>query len=102
MMLEKMEIGERIRVDEQRELREKIEGTLSKLHELKARVAELKRKCEELRLIELERFERVAENMLQCDKCGRALDPEERVVIKDANGEERRHYHKECFQTLFK
>jgi septal ring factor EnvC (AmiA/AmiB activator) len=101
-MLDKTEIGERIRENEQRELREKIEGTLCKLHELKERVAELKRKCEELRKIESERFERVAENVLQCDKCGHALDPEEQVVIKNAKGEERRHYHKECFQTLFK
>jgi ribosomal protein L37AE/L43A len=101
-MLEKMEIGERIREDEQRELREKIEGTLCKLHELKERVAELKRKCEELRKMESERFERIAENVLRCDKCGHALDPAEQVVIKDGNGKERKHYDKECFQTLFK
>jgi len=102
-MLEKMETGEHIRrEDEQQEIKEKIESTLYKLQELKERVAELKRKCEELRRMESERLEKTAENVLQCDKCGHALDPAEQVIIRDANGEERRHYHKECFKTLFK
>ncbi len=101
-MLEKMEIGRSTRQEEPYEIREKIESALCKLQELKERVAELKRKCEELRSIESERIEITAKKFSQCDKCGHALDPEEQVVIRDGNGEERRHYHKKCFQTLFK
>jgi uncharacterized coiled-coil DUF342 family protein len=101
-MLEKMEIGEHIRQNEQHEIKEKIESTLYKLQELKERVAELKRKCEELRRMESERLEKITENVLKCDKCGHALDPVSAVVIRDANGEERRHYHQGCFKTLFK
>lgn len=100
-MLEKMEIGEHVR-EEPYEIKETIENTLCKLQELKGRVAELKRKVEELRKTESERIENAAERMSLCDKCGHALDPEEQVVVRDSNGEERRHYHKECFQTLFK
>jgi cell shape-determining protein MreC len=101
-MLEKMEIGEHIRQEEQYELKEKVEGALCKLRELKERVAELKRKCEDLRRMETERIEVAAQNVSRCDKCGHSLDPDEQVVIRDTNGEERRHYHRKCFQTLFK
>jgi cell shape-determining protein MreC len=100
-MLEKMEIGEHVH-EESYELKEKIENTLCKLQELKGRVAELKRKVEELRRMESERIENAAEKISFCDKCGHVLDSEEQVVVRDSNGEERRHYHKECFQTLFK
>jgi hypothetical protein len=101
-MLEKMEIGEHTRLEAQYEAMEKIESTLYKLQELKERVAELKRKCEELRRIESERIEFAAKNVSRCDKCKHSVDPEEQVVVRDGNGEERRHYHKKCFQALFK
>jgi hypothetical protein len=97
----KMEIGEHVHQN-QYEIKEKIENTLCKLQELKGRVAELKHKCEELRRIESERIECIAEKMSLCDKCGHALDPDEQVIVRDSKGEERRHFHKECFQTLFK
>jgi len=101
-MLEKMEIGRSTRQEESYEMKEKIESALCKLQELKERVAELKRKCEELRRMELDRIEANAKKMAKCDNCGTSLDPAEQVVIRDGNGEERRHYHKKCFQTLFK
>jgi hypothetical protein len=102
-MLEKTEIGEHTDQDEETDIREKIEITMRRLQELKGRVAELKRKCEELRQIESERTEQKGtENALRCDKCGHPLDPEQQVAVKDSDGAERSHYHKECFQTLFK
>ncbi|MGA3193002.1 MAG: hypothetical protein ABSD73_10910 [Candidatus Bathyarchaeia archaeon] len=102
-MLEKTEIGEHTDEDEEADIREKIEITMRRLQELKGRVAELKRKCEELRQMGSERTEdEDAESTLRCDKCGRALDPEQQVAVKDSDGVERSHYHKECFQTLFK
>lgn len=100
-MLEKMEIGEHVQ-EEQYEIKEKIENTLCKLQELKGRIAELKHKVEELRKMEFERTECAAESMPHCDKCGHALDSENQVVVRDSNGEERRHYHMGCFKTLFK
>jgi len=101
-MLEKMEIGEHTRLETQYEVREKIESALYTLQELKERVAVLKRKCEELRRIESERIEFAAKNVSRCDKCRHSLDPEEQVVVRDGNGEERRHYHRKCFETLLK
>jgi len=102
-MLKKMEIGEHMSGEGgQQEIRQKIESTLNKLQELKARVAELKRRCEELRTMESQRLEKAALNVVRCDKCGHTLDPATAVVIRDANGEERRHYHQGCFKTLFK
>jgi hypothetical protein len=101
-MLEKMEIGEHTRLEAQYEVKAKIESALYKLQELKERVAVLKRKCEELRRMESERIEVAAKNVSRCDKCGQSLNPDEQVVIRDGNGEERRHYHKKCFQALFK
>lgn len=102
-MLKKPEIGEHTDQDEETDIREKIEITLRRLQELKGRVAELKRRCEELRQMESEHTEQEGvENTLRCDKCGRALDPEQQVAVKDSDGVERSHYHKECFQTLFK
>ena len=100
-MLERMEIGEHVNQDEQRELKERVEATLTKLRELRERVAELKRRCEEYREIEAQRLIK-PQSRLRCDKCGHALDSEEGVVIKDANGEAKSHYHKVCFQALFK
>lgn len=101
-MLEKMEIGEQSRGEEQAEIREKIEGALCKLQELKQRIAELKRKCEELRRLESTRIESVAKKASRCDECGHAVDSNEQVIVRDSNGEERRHYHRLCFQALFK
>jgi phage shock protein A len=102
-MLKKLEIGERSHEDEKSDIREKIEVTLRRLQELKERVAELKRKCEELRLMESHCKEQEdMDNTLRCDKCGRAMDAAQQVTVKDSNGVERKHYHKECFQTLFK
>jgi TolA-binding protein len=102
-MMKKVEIGERTDEDEETDIREKIEITMRRLQELKGRVAELKRRCEELRQMESQHMEQEnMENVLRCDKCGRALDPEQQVAVKDSDGVERSHYHKECFQTLFK
>jgi len=102
-MLKKTEIGEHADQDEETDIREKIEITMRRLQELKGRVAELKRRCEEFRQTEPQHTEQKAvENTLRCDKCGRALDPEQQVAVKDSDGVERNHYHKECFQTLFK
>jgi hypothetical protein len=102
-MLRKPETGEHSDQDEQSDVREKIEVTLLRLQELKERVAELKRRCEEFRRIESIRTEREdVQSTLRCDRCGRALDPDQQVSVKDSNGVERRHYHKRCFQTLFK
>jgi hypothetical protein len=102
-MLKKTEIGEPTDQDEETDLREKIEITLRRLQELKERVAELKRRCEELRQMESEHtVQEAVENTLRCDKCGRSLDPEQQVAVKDSDGVERSHYHKQCFQTLFK
>jgi hypothetical protein len=105
-MLKRTEIGEHTDIDEETDLKEKIEITLRRLQELKERVAELKRRCEELRQMESEHSEhteqKAVENKLRCDKCGHALDPEQQVAVKDSEGVERSHYHKECFQTLFK
>jgi len=83
------------------ELKERVEATLTKLRELRERVAELKRRCEEFREMEAQRLER-PESRLRCDKCGNALDSEDEVVVKDANGEAKSRYHKACFQALFK
>lgn len=100
-MLERMEIGEHVNQDEQVELKERVEATLTKLRELRERVAELKRRCEEFREMEAQRLKK-PESKLRCDKCGHALDSEDGVVIKDANGEAKSRYHKTCFQALFK
>jgi len=102
-MLKKMEIGEHIEMDEEMDLREKIETTMRRLQELKERVAELKRRCEELRQLESQhKVQEAIDNTLRCDKCGHTLDPEQQVAVKDSDGVERSHYHKECFQTLLK
>jgi len=102
-MLKKLEIGELSHEDEESDIREKIEVTLRRLQELKERVAELKRKCEELRLMESQRTEQYdVDNRLRCDKCGRAVDAAQQVAVKDSEGVARKHYHKKCFQTLFK
>jgi len=100
-MLERMETGEHVNQEDQDDLKERVEATLYKLRELRERVAELKRKCEEFREMEAQRFEN-PKNTLKCDKCRHKLNPDDEVVVKDANGEERSHYHKECFQELFK
>lgn len=100
-MWEKTEIGEHVH-EQPYEMKEKIENTLCKLQELKERVEELKRKCKELRRMESERIECIAKKMSLCDKCGQTLDLAEQVIFRDPKGEERRHYHKECFQKLLK
>jgi len=100
-MLRKIEIEEHVQ-DDQVEVKEKIESALCTLQELRGRIAELKRKCEELRRMESQRPETMAVDATRCDKCGHPVDTEDQVVVRDSNGEERRHYHNKCFQTLLK
>lgn len=100
-MLERMEIGEHPEQNDQTDLKERVDATLYRLRELRERVAELKRKCEEFREMEAKRFENL-EDTLKCDKCGRKLDPDRTVVVKDGNGKERKHYHTACFREFFK
>ncbi len=101
-MLEKMDIAGHKRPEAQFEMKEKIESTLYRLEELKQKVTELKHTCEELRNIESERIELAAKNVSRCDKCRHSIDLEEQVLVRDNNGNERRHYHRKCFQALFK
>ncbi len=101
-MLEKMDIAGHTRPEAQYEMKEKIESTLYRLEELKQKVTELKHTCEELRRIESERIVLAAKNVSRCDRCSHSIDLEEQVVVRDNNGNERRHYHKKCFQALFK
>jgi hypothetical protein len=100
-MLKSMEIGEQVNQTDQTELKERVEATLCRLRELRERVAELKRRCEDLRAMEAKRVEK-CNNKTKCDKCGRVLEDEEGVVVKDGNGEEKSRYHKACFEALFK
>lgn len=108
-MCEKKEIGEQINRYEQSDIKEKMEITMHRLQELKERVSELKRRCEEFRNMEWkvqhERMNSLLEgkyNLVRCDKCRRALDPDQHVVFKGSDGAELSHYHRKCFQTLFK
>ena len=81
------------------ELGEEIESIICRLHELKDRVAQLRRKCEEFRNTVLEIKLEQTRNT-RCNRCGHVLDPDQGVVVKGSDGLARVCYHIKCFQAL--
>ena len=82
------------------ELSKRIERALHRLHQMKERVAQLKRKCEELKGMEWGPGSEHIQNS-HCNKCGRVLDPDQEVVVKGSDGTIRIYYHRKCVQALF-
>lgn len=96
-MFKKGEVQEQSCQYEQLNAREEVEATLRKLQMLKSRISELRSQCEELRRMRLE----TEESALLCSECGEAIEPGQEIVVKDSEGAEKRHYHKECFKLLW-
>ena len=84
--------------DRNRKMVDKIEVTISRLRMLKDHISELKQHFEELREIQLTD----ESDMPLCNKCGLKIEPNYKVVVKNSDGEERSHYHEECFKNLLK
>jgi hypothetical protein len=96
-MFKKTEIGEQSCQYEQSSVRQEVETTLRKLRVLRNRISELRNQCEELRKLSSQ----AKENALLCSQCGDAIEPGQEIVVKDSEGTEKRHYHKDCFRLLW-
>lgn len=83
--------------DEQLLAKEKIRDLLVKLQILKDEVSELRLCCEELKK------QHLPENykMLVCSECGKPIEKGQEIIVRDAAGREWKHYHKDCFKSLW-
>ncbi len=70
--------------------------TLNRLLVLKNHIMELKSQCEELRTM----LSETVEQDPLCSVCGKHIEPDQEITIKDSDGTEKRRYHKECFHSL--
>jgi hypothetical protein len=96
-MFDRTKKSEEINGEGQLDAKERIEITLVKLHALKEKISELRLQCEELRKKRSEN----KQSGLSCAECGKPIEPNQEIEIKDSNGTTMRSYHKECFEGLW-
>lgn len=79
------------------ERKEKVEATLARLKSLKCQVSELRAQCEALKKLESEKKEG-----LKCRECGKVVDQDQEVTLKDSFGKVKGYFHKECFTEIWR
>jgi hypothetical protein len=77
------------------ERKEKVEAALIRLKSLKWRISELRAQCEAFKLGS-EKQEGFA-----CNECGKLIERDEEVTLKDSFGNVKSRYHKECFKAIW-
>jgi hypothetical protein len=97
-MLEKVELRDPPRTNQQILTKEKAEVVLQRLQALKSKVSVLRLHCEELKKLLLEEH---SEEPL-CQECGTPIEPGLEIVIKDSDGTARTFYHQKCFKHVLR
>lgn len=95
-MLKKTKFCEDINLNEQVEVRARVEAMSQKLQVLKSRISELRVHFEELQRSRAQGHSSV----FRCDECGGAIESGQEVEAKNFS-EKTRHYHKECFRKIW-
>jgi hypothetical protein len=78
------------------ERKEKVEAVLARLQSLKSQVSELRAQCEALKKLQSEK-----QKGLICNECGKLIEQDQEVTLKDSFGKVKGHYHKDCFKAIW-
>jgi len=79
------------------EQKDKVEAALVRLKALRSKVAEIRAQCESLK-------EMQAKNQKEtkvCNECGKGIEQNQEITIKDNSGNLRSYYHKDCFKAIW-
>jgi hypothetical protein len=96
-MFDRTKKSEEMNGEGQLDPRERIQIALVKLQALKEKISELRLQCEEMK----EKRSEDKESGMLCAECGKPIEPNQEVEIKDSNGATMRSYHKKCFDGLW-
>ena len=77
--------------------RDKIEASLIQLQALKSKVAKLRNQCELLRNMQV----KCQNEIVICSNCGKNIESDQKITVKDNSGKPRSHFHSECFKTIW-
>jgi hypothetical protein len=95
-VLKKTGFCEDVNLNEQVEVRERVEAILQKLQVLKSMISELRARFEELQTSGFQGHS----SAFRCDECGDAIEEGQEVEARNFS-EKTHHYHKECFRKIW-
>jgi hypothetical protein len=76
---------------------DRVEAALARLKTLRSQVAEIRAQCESLREMQA----KTQGETLVCAECGRGIEQNQEITIKDNSGNIMSHYHKDCFKAIW-
>lgn len=79
------------------EQKDRVEAALVKLKALRSEVAEIRAQCESLREMQAKN----QKETIVCSECGKGIEQNQEITIKDDSGNPRSYYHKDCFKAIW-
>ncbi len=79
------------------EQREKIEAVLVRLRAMRSKVNELRMQCESLKSVRVH----YQSAMIVCSDCGKQIELDQEIIVKDDSGNPMSYYHKGCFEQIW-
>lgn len=79
------------------EQKDKVEAALVRLKALRSKVAEIRAQCESLREMQAKN----QKETIVCTECGKGIEQNQEITIKDNSGNPRSYYHKDCFKAIW-
>jgi hypothetical protein len=79
------------------EEREKIDAALATARFLRRRISDLRSQCEELKRLQSTRID----EPLICSECGKPIEEDQEVTVKDSFGNGKGYFHKACFKAIW-
>ena len=77
--------------------KERVELALARLKSYRCKVSELRAQCETLKKMRSEQKED-----LLCRQCGKPIDKDQKVTLRDSDGKVKGVCHKDCFEEIWR
>ena len=77
--------------------KERVELALARLKSYRRKISELRAQCETLKKTRSEQKED-----LLCRQCGKPIDKDQKVTLRDSNGKVKGGCHKDCFEEIWR
>ena len=77
--------------------KERVELVLARLKSYRCKVSELRAQCETLKKMRSEQKED-----LLCRQCGKPIDKDQKVTLRDSDGNVKGVCHKDCFEEIWR
>ena len=77
--------------------KERVELALARLKSYRCKVSELRAQCETLKKMRAEQKED-----LLCRQCGKPINKDQKVTLRDSNGKAKGSCHQDCFEEIWR